>query len=125
MSCSSTQVGIPQIPLFVMCKREFWYTPQMYRRFTSFLNPTIVMASEETCTAWEGCISNNDELCLVERPMQLKVRFNTIEGKEIDLFCEGIVARVFMHEIDHLEGRLMWEEHSAKSRGTFRKLHRS
>ena len=81
-----------------------------------------MMASEETCTAWEGCISNNDELCLVERPIQLKVRFHTIEGKEIDLFCEGIVARVFMHEIDHLEGKLMWEEEQG---GTFRKLIRS
>jgi peptide deformylase len=61
------------------------------------------------CTAWEGCISNDDELCLVERPMQLRVKFNTIQGKQIDLFCQGLIARVFLHEQDHLNGQAMWE----------------
>jgi peptide deformylase len=109
MSCASTQVGQPQIPLFVMCKREAWHTPRMYKQFQSFINPQILEASEETCQAWEGCISNTDDLCLVERPAQLKVRFHTIQGKEIDLFCQGLVARIFLHEVDHLRGQVMWE----------------
>jgi peptide deformylase len=70
----------------------------------------VVEASEETCEVWEGCVSNDDAICLVERPSQLRVKFNTIQGKEIDLFCQGIIARVFLHEIDHLHGHNMWDE---------------
>lgn len=81
----------------------------MYKKFNTFLNPKIVETSEETNLAWEGCISNHEELCLIERPSQIKVSFNLIDGKQIDLFCEGLVARIFLHEIDHLNGKLMWE----------------
>jgi hypothetical protein len=45
----------------------------------------------------------------VERPQQVKVKFNDIRGKEYDLLCMGLMARVFLHEIDHLQGRNMWD----------------
>jgi len=73
------------------------------------INPEITDVSEEVCLAWEGCISDTKELCLVERPQQVKVRFNDIRGKEYDLICMGLMARVFLHEIDHLQGRNMWD----------------
>jgi peptide deformylase len=33
MSIAATQVGMPQMPLFVMCKRQNWYKPTMYKNF--------------------------------------------------------------------------------------------
>lgn len=30
-------------------------------------------------------------------------------GKEFDILLRGLVARIFQHELDHLEGQLMWE----------------
>ena len=55
--------------LFVMCDRTYWYHPKlMYKKFLTVLNPQILDFSEETCEAWEGCISNDDELALVKRP---------------------------------------------------------
>ena len=69
MSVAATQVNSLDMPLFVMCSRTNWYTPKMYRTFQTFINPVITDFSEELATAWEGCISNDEELCLVERPL--------------------------------------------------------
>ena len=76
--------------------------------------------SKEMCTAWEGCLSNDDDLLLIERPMHIKVRFQaldgikdkTLESKEPvynDLYLRGLMARIFQHEIDHLNGILAWD----------------
>ena len=40
-----------------------------------FINPEIMQFSEEKNLLWEGCISNDEELCLVERPQQVAVKF--------------------------------------------------
>ena len=66
-----------------------------YKHFHAFLNPRIVEASNETILAWEGSISNLDELVLLERPAQVKVKFNLIDSKEIEFICDGLVSRIF------------------------------
>ena len=73
----------------------------------TIINPEIVDRSTETCEAWEGCISNNEDIALVVRPKRVKVKFNTVAGKEIDLVCDGLISRIFQHEIDHLDGKTM------------------
>lgn len=75
----------------------------------TFLNPQILEYSKETCEAWEGCISNDDEICLIKRPKRVKVQFYNIQGKNCDLICDGLVSRIFQHEIDHLDGKTMEE----------------
>jgi peptide deformylase len=45
----------------------------MYAKFMTVINPIITEKSKETCEAWEGCISNNDEIALVKRPKIVKV----------------------------------------------------
>ena len=59
-----------------MCDRPFWYHPKlMYKKFVTFYNPEIIQVSDETIMAWEGCLSNEEEVVLVERPKTIKVRF--------------------------------------------------
>lgn len=87
-----------------MCKRQNWYTQYQYKSFQSFINPKILEYSQETSLKWEGCISNDEEFCLVRRPEQVKVSFQDLQGKEYDLICKGLVARIFQHEMDHLAG---------------------
>ena len=65
--------------------------------------------------AWEGCISNDDELCLVERPIQVRVSFNNLKGEEFDMLCTGLIGRLFQHELDHINGELMWEDVKVKN----------
>ena len=69
------------------------------------INPEILEASAETCQAWEGCVSNEIDIALVERPKRVKVRFLDAKGEERDLLCDGLISRIFQHEIDHFEGR--------------------
>ena len=74
------------------------------------INPRIVGFSENQCLAWEGCISNDDDMCLMERPVQVKAKFNDILGKEYELLLTGLMSRIFQHEIDHLNGIIMWDD---------------
>ena len=46
MSVAATQVGKPDVPLFLMCAREHWYTPKQYKKFQTFINPQIVAYSD-------------------------------------------------------------------------------
>ena len=80
MSVAATQLG-SDLPLFVMCHYKTWYTPQMYRKFMTVIRPKVTGYSEETCQAWEGCISNDDVLCKLERPTCLTVEFQSLKGQ--------------------------------------------
>ena len=69
MSIAATQVGKPNINLFMVCSQENWYTPRQYKTFQTMINPRITAFSPNQCLAWEGCVSNDDEMCLVKRPV--------------------------------------------------------
>lgn len=69
------------------------------------INPEIIESSgvqEET----EGCLSIPGEFGITHRPMEVTVRYTDIEGKERTAKGEGLLARAFCHEIDHLNGVL-------------------
>jgi peptide deformylase len=84
----------------------------MYKKFLTVINPVILESSEETCEAWEGCISNDDDIALVKRPKMVRVKYTTVNGKEVELQCDGLISRIFQHEIDHLDGKAMEEQAS-------------
>ena len=52
----------------------------------------------------EGCLSVPGEYGLVKRPMHVKVRAQDRNGAFFEAEGEGLTARCFCHEIDHLEG---------------------
>lgn len=107
MSIAAPQVN-KHLRLFVMCDRAYWYNPKlMYKKFMTVINPEIIENSKEVSAAWEGCLSNEQEVCLVERPKRVKVRYFNVAGKQVDLVCEGLISRIFQHEIDHLDGLTM------------------
>jgi peptide deformylase len=67
------------------------------------VNPEIIEASGEQNGA-EGCLSVPGEYGLVKRPMHVKVRAQDRNGNTFEVEGEGLTARCFCHEIDHLEG---------------------
>ncbi|MDD7770119.1 peptide deformylase [Suipraeoptans intestinalis] len=69
------------------------------------LNPQIIETEGEQCGE-EGCLSVPGKTGTVTRPMYVKVRGQNEELEEIELEGEGLLARAFCHEIDHLEGRI-------------------
>jgi peptide deformylase len=67
------------------------------------VNPEIIESDGEQYGA-EGCLSVPGEYGLVRRPMHVKVRAKDRNGESFEVEGEGLTARCFCHEIDHLNG---------------------
>ncbi len=67
------------------------------------INPVIISQSGKQ-EGEEGCLSFPGEYAVVERPMNVTVRAQDRFGKTITVSGEGLKARAFCHEIDHLDG---------------------
>ena len=70
------------------------------------VNPDIIELSGN-CVIEEGCLSIPEVRVEIERPKEIRVIYQDVKGKKKDLKCDGILARVIQHEVDHLRGRLM------------------
>jgi len=70
-----------------------------------FVNPRIVEADGEQHEQ-EGCLSIPGIWCGVRRSQKVLVEAYTIHGKPVQMEAEGLVARAWQHEIDHLNGVL-------------------
>jgi peptide deformylase len=71
-----------------------------------FINPQITGVSVEKAAAWEGCLSFEELLVLVERPLAVRVEYFNRHGEPQTLELHGFPARVIQHENDHLNGIL-------------------
>ncbi len=67
------------------------------------INPVITEQSG-TQSGEEGCLSFPGEYAVVERPMKVTVKAQDRFGKTFTVTGEGLKARAFCHEIDHLDG---------------------
>ena len=82
-------------------------------------NPEII-SSEGKQMGEEGCLSIPDFSENVERPMKLVVKGQSLKGDEMIIEAEGILARCFCHEIDHLNGVLFIDHISVLKRSLIR-----
>jgi peptide deformylase len=71
-----------------------------------FINPEIIMTSPELTEYEEGCLSFPGLYFTVKRPAMVKVQAFNEKGKAFTLEAEDLLARVILHEFDHLEGKL-------------------
>ena len=76
------------------------------KKVWAVLNPEIIKASEEKTMGVEGCLSIPGLLGEVERHAAIQVKGLNKHGKPIKITAEGWLARIFQHEIDHLNGVL-------------------
>ena len=68
------------------------------------VNPEITWISEETTVGVEGCLSFKGLVGEVERSESIKLRAQSIHGRPLKITASGWLARIFQHEIDHLDG---------------------
>ena len=68
------------------------------------INPEIIWRSEETVEGNEGCLSIPGYVGTVERYESIKVKGLSVFGRPLKISASGWLARIFQHEIDHLEG---------------------
>ncbi len=72
-------------------------------------NPRVAWASEETDEQFEGCLSFFDVRGQVRRPLSIDVDVAEFDGAAKLLRFERGIARLVLHEIDHLQGHLYVE----------------
>lgn len=102
LQASETGVGLaaPQIGIS-KCAIVIDFEGESY----ALLNPEIVEA-QGAIWETEGCLSVPGVMGEVRRAKRLVVQAWDQTGKEVTIEAEGLLARIFQHEIDHLHGIL-------------------
>jgi peptide deformylase len=104
-------IAAPQVAaslrLFIVASRpspRYPSAPKMEP--TAMINPQIIDRSTEIVRGWEGCLSLPDVRGLVHRHESIEVRYLTKFGDLVQQELTGFIARIFQHELDHLDGIL-------------------
>jgi peptide deformylase len=82
----------------------------------AIVNPVIEERSEITEKDIEGCLSIPETRVEVERPTAVTVSGQGPSGEPVRVEAEGLLARIFQHEIDHLDGVLILDRTDRESR---------
>lgn len=77
-----------------------------YYEHLYFINPVVTKFSKKTETLEEGCLSIRGVYGLVTRPKNVTVEALNEKGERFTRGAGGLLARIFQHEIDHLDGIL-------------------
>lgn len=102
-------IAAPQIHhsvrIFIMCsKPNTRYPDAPLMPPTAIINPEILDYSSDKEKGWEGCLSVPSMRGLVPRHNRIKVRYFDQQGNEQHKELTGFIARIFQHELDHLDG---------------------
>jgi len=71
-----------------------------------YINPEIEIIDKEEEEQHEGCLSLYSIGCKLKRPKKIRVSAITPKAVRVTFEAEDMLARIFLHEVDHLEGRL-------------------
>jgi len=91
------QVGVPKRIIVVQTEKG----PMI------FINPEILKENKEKEIMEEGCLSFPGFSLKIKRPKKIDLEYVGINGEKEKIKAEGILARIFQHEIDHLDGVLI------------------
>lgn len=94
-------MAAPQIGTF---KRVF--VAKVRNKFKPFVNPRIVKYGREETALLEGCFSVKGIYGHVIRPSEIDIEAQDRYGKKVQLHLKGLPAKIFQHELDHLDGGL-------------------
>jgi peptide deformylase len=104
-------IAAPQVAasirLFIVASRpspRYPHAPTMEP--TAMINPEIIDRSGSVIAGWEGCLSVPGLRGLVLRDQSIEVKYFTKHGELVQQELTGFVARIFQHELDHLDGIL-------------------
>lgn len=79
----------------------------------SVVNPVLLDSSEELQEGDEGCLSFPGLFYPLDRPLRVAVGFRDLDGDERTVRLEGLLARIWLHEMDHLNG-VLFIDHLAR-----------
>lgn len=96
---SANQLGV-NTKVFVMGLDELMF---------GIFNPKIIQYSEEEESFNEGCLSFPGMTLMIKRPSWIVATYQDVSGKVLTNRFEGLSARVFQHEYDHMQGKTFKE----------------
>ena len=93
---ASTQIGM----------EESFFVAKNGQKFISVINPQILSSGKRTKKYFEGCLSTPHIWGEVKRHTRIKISYQDQTGKVVTTSVKGVLAWIFQHEIDHLDGIL-------------------
>jgi len=105
---AANQVGV--------LNRVLVYRVQQQALVAALINPEIEWSGDEEETLEEGCLSLPGVHVDVDRAVFVRVRARDEYGEPITIEASGLEARVIQHEIDHLDGKLVFDRISRGQR---------
>ena len=82
-----------------------WFVSPLFK---VCINPSIVGKSQDKSKAEEGCLSKPGFKRIVSRPESIYAFWRDKKNKPVSKQLTGMAARVFQHELDHLNGKNIW-----------------
>lgn len=115
---AAPQLGVPKQVILVDIGGDY-YSGKNLGKLQAYINPVILWRSEETEPGDECCYSADDLLAVVPRASKVRISAYDRSGHQVVEEHAGFPARIFQHEIDHLngirfpdrigpEGKLLW-----------------
>lgn len=103
---AAPQVGHSLRLLIVASRPNLRYPQAPLMAPTALINPRLVAHGEEQVRGWEGCLSVPGIRGLVPRYREIEVEYLDRQGQTQRQVWQDFVARIFQHELDHLEGKV-------------------
>ncbi|MFN3846483.1 MAG: peptide deformylase [Paracoccaceae bacterium] len=97
---AAPQIGVMKQLLVMDCIKDGPARPM------ALINPRVVWASEDLSSYEEGCLSIPDQYAEVQRPAEVRVEWQGLDGSPQEEHFSGLWATCVQHEIDHLNGKL-------------------
>ena len=101
---AAPQIGVSKRVIVIEFGDE--YDEDIPDQLFVLVNPEIIHKSDETVAGIEGCLSVPGLVGEVERAQAVTVTGQSPDGKNIKIRAQGWLARIFQHEIDHVNGIL-------------------
>jgi len=104
--CANRGIGLSASQLGIMTCAFVIGNPSDPSSVISIFNPSIVDASDSVEVYEEGCLSFPGLFLKVKRPITIRVRYTNYSGSTDTIQFDGLTARGFQHEYDHMNGIL-------------------
>lgn len=107
VAIAAPQIGV-SLRIFIVSGKLFRISQDIdsFHPDLIFINPKITKISKEASNEEEGCLSVSGKYGSVRRAEKISVRAYDKDGKVFGRGGSGLLAKIFQHEIDHLNGIL-------------------
>jgi len=111
VAIAAPQIGVP-VRIFIISDRVFKHLGKEDAKNMAFINPVITKLSRKKVVSDEGCLSVRPLYGLVERAEKATVRAYDENGVQFTYGASNLLAQIFQHEADHLDGVLFTDKAS-------------